>query len=343
MKAKKNPKKGRTNRYLPPAVRRMYSEEEPIYYDGMLSEATVTAPMYEGPQIRRTLPGEADPVNANQSFIGADKTGGLSALRNLGKFFGFGRSSLAKNFNLKGIQSAYNKQMSVPSGANMNIADDVWSGNALYGKGTALSKEDALKRISDFQKDLSPIPFTYSHGTSSSALSGIFKNKGLLPSSELFNNESLNTGEFLMKQGLAPHMFKGGQSTISTASIANPSAAAQYALDYSKSGGSYPVVFGINPKVGSRSRMSIPFNSDIEGEALFSGKIGLDEISNVFVPDAQKEAFIKIYGDKLGNIKVGSFDDYVNQAQSLAGRKKIKGAQDYLYKKGGKVKVKYKK
>jgi hypothetical protein len=343
MKAIKNSKKGRVNRYLPPAVRRMYSEEEPIYYDGMLSEATVTAPKYEGPQIRRAFPGETDPVNANQSFIGVDKTSGLSALRNLGKLFGFGRSSLAKNFNLKGIQSAYNKQMSIPSGANMNISDDVWSGGTLYGKGAAMSKEEALNRIADFQKDLSPVPFTHTHGTSSDALAGIFNNKGLIPSSNLQKSRNLITGEYLEKQALAPYMFEKGQSTVSTASIANPSAAAQYALNYSKNAGSYPVVFGINPSVGSRSRMTIPFNSDIHGEAQFLDKIGFDEINNVFVPDAQKEAFIKFYGDKLGNIKVGSFDDYVNEAQSLAGRRKITGAQDYLYKKGGKVKLKYKK
>jgi len=251
------------------------------------------------------------------------------------------RKSLADNFNLDAIESAYAKNMSIPAGANMSIADDVFSGNSLYGKGAAFTKEEALERIANFQKDLSPVPFTYTHGTGSQSLPGIFKNKGLMPSSKLIGNQGLNTGEFLMKQEIAPHIFKGGQSTVSTASIANPGAAAQYALDYSKGGGNYPVVLGINPKVGTSSRMSIP-RSTIEGEAMFDGGIGLDEISNVFVPDAQKAAFIKNYSNQLKNIKVGSFEDYINQAQLLQ-RKNIKGAKDYLYKTGGKVKLKYKK
>lgn len=343
MKAKKNPRKGRKNRYLPKAIRNMYPEEDPVYYDGIVGETTVTAPRYEGPQIRRLLPDEGNPINSNQSFIGVDKSSGLNALKSLAKLLRPGRSSLAKNFislQNKG-KNAYAEQMSIPAGANMDIVDELWSGGALYGKGASFSKEEALRRISDFQKDLSPVPFTYTHGTGSQSLPGIFKNKGLMPSSKLIGNQGLNTGEFLMKQEIAPHIFKGGQSTVSTASIANPGAAAQYALDYSKGGGNYPVVLGINPKVGVSSRMSIP-HSTIEGEAMFDSGIGLDEISNVFVPDAQKAAFIKNYSNQLKNIKVGSFEDYINQAQVLQ-RKNIKGAKDYLYKTGGKVKLKYKK
>jgi len=73
------------NRFLPPAIRNMQPKEDPIYYDGMLAETTVTAPKYEGPQIRRAYPGETDPINANQMFVGVDRTGGLGALKSLAK------------------------------------------------------------------------------------------------------------------------------------------------------------------------------------------------------------------------------------------------------------------
>jgi hypothetical protein len=77
--------KAQQGKQLPPAVRDMYPTEDPIYYDGMLAETTVTAPKYEGPQIRRAFPGETDPINTNFSFMGVDKSGGLSALKGIGK------------------------------------------------------------------------------------------------------------------------------------------------------------------------------------------------------------------------------------------------------------------
>jgi hypothetical protein len=77
--------KAQDGKYLPPAVRDMYPKEDPIYYDGMLAETTVTAPKYDGPQIRRAFPGETDPVNTNFEFAGVDRTSGLSALRGLAK------------------------------------------------------------------------------------------------------------------------------------------------------------------------------------------------------------------------------------------------------------------
>ena len=164
--------------------------------------------------------------------------------------------------------------------------------------------------------------------------------------SELKKSGKLVTGEDLVYQKAAGHLYDDGirttQSRVSTASIANPGAAADYALEYGKGANNYPVVFGINPKAGASSRMSIP-GGNIAGEAQFSGKIGLDEISNVFVPDAQKASFTKKYGDKLENMRVGSFEDYLNEAKKLTRGNKIKGSSPYDYKKGGKIKLKKKK
>jgi len=90
-KARANKKYGgslpkvQNGKYLPPAVRNIYPKEDPIYYDGMLAETTVTAPRYEGPQMRRAFPGEIEPINTNFEFASIDKTSGLSALRGLTK------------------------------------------------------------------------------------------------------------------------------------------------------------------------------------------------------------------------------------------------------------------
>lgn len=347
MKAKNRYKKGG---HLPPAIRRLREranrnnlKPKPIQ-GGFLNEVSVTAPVYEGPMIRRSTADELQPTNSNFRMIGADRSGGLSALRGLGKgiarLIKGNRSNIAKNIDLEAIQNAYDRQMSIPYGANVDIASDVFPGGALYGKGSAFSKPETLERIANFQKDLSPVPFLYTHGTGSSALPGIFKNKGLISAEELQRAGKLVTGEGVevnqMIQGI-----RDAQNTVSTASIANPGAAAGYAIRYGKGANNYPVVFGINPKYGAQSRMSIP-SSTIEGEAMFDKGIGFDEISNIFVPDANKAQFMKIYGGQLGNIKVGSFDDYVNQAQALQ-RRKISGASPFLYKKGGSVKSKYKK
>ena len=253
---------------------------------------------------------------------------------------------LSDHVNIPGIQNSYLNQMAVPKGANMNIADDIFQGNTLYGKGEAFNRSEALNRISDFQKDLSPVPFTYTHGTGANALEGIFKNRGLVGASELKKSGKLVTGEDLVYQKAAGHLYDDGirttQNRVSTASIANPGAAADYALEYGKGANNYPVVFGINPKAGASSRMSIP-GGNIAGEAQFSGKIGLDEISNVFVPDAQKASFTKQYGDRLENMRVGSFEDYLNEAKKFTRGNKIKGSSPYDYKKGGKIKLKKKK
>jgi hypothetical protein len=140
--------KAQNGKYLPPAVRDMYPTEDPIYYDGMLAETTVTAPKYEGPQIRRAFPGETDPVNTNFSFIGADKSGGLSALKAIGKgvkgLLGVKNSaddvfkyvnkahagkipgqSVSKTFNYKpGFGNPYE---------SMDVTDDLFKGRSFYG------------------------------------------------------------------------------------------------------------------------------------------------------------------------------------------------------------------
>tara|TARA_R110000803_G_scaffold47665_3_gene99320 strand:- start:371 stop:1501 length:1131 start_codon:yes stop_codon:yes gene_type:complete len=332
-------------------------------YDGMLDEVSITP--YTSAKM------------ATQSMISNKATGGLTpsyplfdamtlglkpaitvggkviqaGLRKSGSLVKPAASFLNSSSNLKGIQKAYSSQMSVPKGANMNIADDIFRGNALYGKGATFNRSEALQRISDFKKDLSPVPFTYSHGTGANALEGIFKNKGLVGAAELSKSGRLVTGEDLVYQKLAGHLYDDGlrttQSKVSTASIANPAAGARYALEYGKGANNYPVVFGINPKAGASSRMSIP-GGDIAGEAQFSGKIGFDEISNVFVPDAQKASFTKQYGDQLESIKVGSFEDYLDQAGKLT-RGNIKGSEEFLkasknkFNKGGILKLKKKK
>jgi hypothetical protein len=140
--------KAQDGKYLPPAVRDMYPKEDPVYYDGMLAETTVTAPKYEGPQIRRAFPGETDPVNTNFSFVGADKSGGLSALKAIGKgvkgLLGVKNSaddvfkyvnkahagkipgqSVSKTFNYKpGFGNPYE---------SMDVTDDLFKGRSFYG------------------------------------------------------------------------------------------------------------------------------------------------------------------------------------------------------------------
>ena len=336
MKSKKKYNKGG---YLPPAIRALKkTKQDPALQGGLLDEVTVSAPMYNGPMIRRSTAEELQPINSNFRMIGADRSGGLSALRGLGRgiarLFKSNPSKIAKNIDIDAIQNAYSNQMSIPAGANMNISDEVFSGGTLYGRGAAFDKAETLNRIADFQKDLSPVPFVYTHGTGSSALPGIFKNRGLVSAKELEKAGKLVTGEGVevnqMIQGV-----RDAQNTVSTASIANPGAAAGYAIRYGKGAGNYPVVFGINPRSGVQARMSIP-RSTIEGEVMFNNGIGFDEISNIFIPDANKVEFMNKYGGQLGNIKVGSFDDYVNQAQALQ-TKKIRGASPFLYKNGGEV------
>ena len=311
-------------------------------YDGMLDEVTVT------PTTQAELAWEYHRNNmATGGIETADPlfdilTGGVgvglrSAARGASRIASTKAGSiLARNTNLSGIQKAYNRQMAVPIGANMTIADDIFKGNSLIGKGETFTKDAALSRVSNFQKDLSPVPFTYAHGSGADALPGIFKNKGLRGASELRKSNQLVTGEDLLYQKMAPHLYDEGvratQSSVSTASIANPEVAAQYALEYGKETASnYPLVFGINPKAGGASRMYVP-SGDIKGEAMFRGGIGLDEISNVFVPNSKKAQFMEQYGSQLGSMKVGSFEDYLDQASSLMTRGKIRGAKEYLSK-----------
>ena len=316
------------------------------------------APVYAGMLDEVSITPYTSAKMATQSMIDNKATGGLTpsyplfdvmtlglkpaltvggkviqaGLRKSGSLVKPAASFLNTSSNLKGIQKAYSRQMAVPKGANLSVADDLFQGNNLIGKGEAFNRSEALRRISDFQKDLSPVPFTHSHGTGADALEGIFKNKGLVGASDLKKSGKLVTGEDLVYQKAAGHLYDDGlrttQSKVSTASIANPGAAAEYALEYGKGATNYPVVFGINPKAGASSRMSVP-GGNIAGEAQFSGKIGLDEISNVFVPDAQKASFTKKYSDQLGSMKVASFEDYLDQAGKLT-RGNIRGSKEFL-------------
>ena len=115
------------NRFLPPAIRNMQPKEDPIYYDGIVGETTVTAPRYKGPQIRRLLPGEGDPINSSESFIGADKSGGLSALRGLGKGIAKGAKWVA------GVKSPVRNTVISPYSAKLDKT--LYAPQKVYGRG----------------------------------------------------------------------------------------------------------------------------------------------------------------------------------------------------------------
>lgn len=143
------------NRFLPPAIRNMQPKEDPIYYDGIVGETTVTAPRYEGPQIRRLLPGEGDPTNSNFSFIGADKSGGIGALKAIGKgvkgLLGLKSSADDAYKYVQGIEdfrsaaptpvprvtpkpatAGYKKGFGNPY-ENFKVTDDLFQGRPFYG------------------------------------------------------------------------------------------------------------------------------------------------------------------------------------------------------------------
>jgi len=150
--------KAQQGKYLPPAVRDMYPKEDPIYYDGMLAETTVTAPKYEGPQIRRALPGETDPINSNFSFIGVDKSGGLGALKAMGKgvkgLLGLrgATDDVVKGFNYtKGFGNPYEK---------LKITDDMFKGPVDYGVDyTGEIAKGRLDFVRNLGKELDDINF----------------------------------------------------------------------------------------------------------------------------------------------------------------------------------------
>lgn len=138
------------NRFLPPAIRNMRPKEDPIYYDGIVGETTVTAPRYEGPQIRRLLPGEGDPINSNQSYLGVDKSGGLSALKAIGKgvkgLLGLRKLRGSADDAFKYVQGVEDFKSAAPKPVaagykrgvgnpyeNMDITDDLFKGRHDYG------------------------------------------------------------------------------------------------------------------------------------------------------------------------------------------------------------------
>jgi hypothetical protein len=134
---------------LPPAIRNMYPTEDTPIYGGIVGESTVTAPRAGKPSISdfieyRKQTGEAipessayhhshrpQPMDSNFSFIGADKSGGLGALRAIGKgvkgLLGLrgAADDVAKGFNYaKGYGNPYE---------NMQITDDIFKGRPFYG------------------------------------------------------------------------------------------------------------------------------------------------------------------------------------------------------------------
>ncbi len=146
--------KGGEQSILPPAIRNMYPEEDPINYGGMLAETTVTAPRAKPPGFMdyvnyRRQAGEAipesspyhyshspEPVNTNFTFMGVDRSSGLSAVRGLAngikKGLGLIKGKGAKvadeavsGFNYKrGLGNPYE---------NLNVTDDTFKGVTDYG------------------------------------------------------------------------------------------------------------------------------------------------------------------------------------------------------------------
>ena len=142
---------------LPPAIRNMYSTEDTPIYGGIVGESTVTAPKYDGPQIRRMSEVEMAPINSNFSFIGADKSGGLSALRAIGKgvkgLLGLkgAADDVAKGFNYtKGYGNPYE---------NFNLTDDLFSTPRLYPLAEMPAAEKQLANLKVFGKELDDLGF----------------------------------------------------------------------------------------------------------------------------------------------------------------------------------------
>ena len=171
------------NRFLPPAIRKMQPKEDPIYYDGIVGETTVTAPRAGKPSISdyieyRKQAGEAipessayhhshrpEPTNSNFSFIGADKSGGIGALKAIAKgvkgllgLKGSADDAFKYVQGVKDFKSAaptpvvagYKKGFGNPY-ENLPITDEMFKGPANYG--VDYTGEIAKGRL-DFMKSL---------------------------------------------------------------------------------------------------------------------------------------------------------------------------------------------
>lgn len=138
---------------LPPAIRNMYPKEDPIYYDGMLAETTVNAAApTKKPGVMdfvnyRRQTGEAipeaspyhhshspAPINTNFSFIGVDKSSGISALRGLARGIKKGVSLIKGSKVADEAVSGFNYKRGVGNPyENMKVNDDLFSGRHDYG------------------------------------------------------------------------------------------------------------------------------------------------------------------------------------------------------------------
>ena len=158
------------NRFLPPAIRNMQPKEDPIYYDGIVGETTVTAPRYEGPQIRRLLPGEGDPVNSSQSFIGADKSGGIAALKAIAKgakgLVGLKGSAddLLRTGKIGQFADDIASTFKYKSGTgnpyqNLNVTDDLFQGVPHRGAGFLEDSTPYIEEIKTLGRELDEIGF----------------------------------------------------------------------------------------------------------------------------------------------------------------------------------------
>ena len=142
---------------LPPAIRNMYPTEDTPIYGGIVGESTVTAPKYDGPQIRRMSETEMAPINSNFSFIGADKSGGLGSLRAIAKgvkgLLGLrgAADDVAKGFNYrKGYGNPYE---------NFNLTDDLFSTPRLYPLTEEAAAKKQLANLKSFGKELDDLGF----------------------------------------------------------------------------------------------------------------------------------------------------------------------------------------
>ena len=176
------------NRFLPPAIRNMQPKEDPIYYDGIVGETTVTAPRAGKPSISdyieyRKQAGEAipessayhyshkpAPINSSQSFIGADRSGGIGALKAIAKgakgLLGLKGSAddllrtgeigqfaddVAPTFKYKpGTGNPYQ---------NLNVTDDLFQGVPHRGAGFLEDSTPYIEEIKTLGRELDEIGF----------------------------------------------------------------------------------------------------------------------------------------------------------------------------------------
>ena len=118
----------------------------------------------------------------------------------------------------------------------------------------------------------------------------------------LFTNEKNN---ILMGEGFTDKMYKIKYDRLNAWNNADD--ATKKILEEN-----YPMLLGINPKntVAGNSRYFSGISNQLGPEAAIKGGVKLDEISNVFVPNSRIQQTTDYFGDKIGNIKINSLEDY---------------------------------